>query len=505
MSKDRQIKGYIKDSSIYLIGNFIIGISGLLSIKIYTKLFSSGDYGDLSIAYNTLILISLIFCGWIQQGTVRFFDSYNKDKKTIKNFYTTIFCILTIINVSLFIIIISASFIIKNNILVHQYKIYFFSSFMIMSQGYFDVINSLLRVLRKPVLFTLNNIIVSILKLLGVVLLVKVFESGVESIIISIFIGNIICVVLALNKLKIFKFIDFKYYSHDIIKAFMSYGFPLLGIAFTSWVLAASDKYFIRFFCGSSQVAIYSINYSLGSSMFSILINFMMMGAFPIIIRTWNQFGKKQTEDLVNKMIRYYLIITIPAFFGAMGLSKNILMIFSTNEYAKGHWVFSIVCLGNLLLGLTQYSNKVWELTKNTKKILKFNFLVAICNSILNLFLIPIFGYKVAAITTVISYSIYFVISLYQSKNIFKIEVEIKSVINILISSSIMLGIIELINLKFGINIISLILGFITGTICYFICMYFSGELKQEISALFKKILSKSYIILNNNKQKYNK
>lgn len=481
-----QKKQFAKDSLIYLIGNSFIGLAGVLSISLYTKLFSPVQYGDYSIVIGTLGLVLSIVVGWLNQSIVRFNDYYTHNSKS-KEFYSTIFSALLLINIVVVITGLILLNIFRQRFNNYSYSLYMATIFLFIPESAVNILNSVVRAVGKSKLYTTNNVIVSVGKLVLVFLLAVIFRIDVKSIIYSLIISDVIVIILTFKKMKLWNNIQWSSYSKNIFKELFNYGIPLLGISVTTWVLDISDRYIIKIFKSSYEVGIYSVSYSLSSSIFNILASFMMLSAYPIIVNAWNNQGKESTEQLIESMLRYYFMIVVPAFIGIAILSQHLLTVFSSAEYANGYLVMILVSLGTIFVGISQYTNKVWELTKNTKMILLLNISAAIINVVLNLLLVPRFGYNVAALNTTISYAIYLIISLLMSKNIFKIKVPAKSIIKIFFASLTMGGFVYLILLVISNKIIAIVVSIIVGMVVYTGVLYITREINEEIKMLLSR------------------
>ena len=114
----------------------------------------------------------------------------------------------------------------------------------------------------------------------------------------------------------------------------------------------------------------------------------------------------------------------------------------------------------------------------------------ALLNIVFNFFLIPLIGIVGAAIATLISYFSMTVICLYVSFKYLKFNLNSIFVFKCLISSSIMSGIIFLINPS---NITELFVSVVSGAFVYFSVMVLIGGISNYELNLIKK-LSKSSI-----------
>ena len=115
----------------------------------------------------------------------------------------------------------------------------------------------------------------------------------------------------------------------------------------------------------------------------------------------------------------------IPCVFGILAIGNKIIYCLCGSAYWNSSNVFIITCVSYTLYGLLQYTNKAWELTAKTKIILNLNIVAAILNIVLNILLIPQYGYVIAAYTTMFSFLIYIILSLYLSKDIFNFIIDV--------------------------------------------------------------------------------
>ena len=473
------IKKLGKDTLMYLPGNLFLAVGGFLSLILYTKLFNPVDYGRYILVYSAMGLLIAMLNGWITQSALRF--SGNQIVENKKVIFSTIFITISVINIG----VITTAVIFINMFgdeITDQTKILIYSSLFLFSvQSYYSTTQSLLRVMRKAAVFSINNIIISICKILVVYVLVIFYSVGVESIIFSFSLGYTVAFLFSLYAIDFKSNFNIKLLELQIVREYFKYGFPLIGLVFLEWVLAISDRYLIQMFEGSSNLGVYSINYSISSSMILLINSLLMMGSYPLIVSTWNKYGKGNTESVINKILKYYLLITLPIIVILFSFSEAIMQLISTKDYVKGHLILPIVSIGLVFLGMTQYTNKAWELTKKPNAILKINFLVVLLNIILNLLFIPYFGYMAAAVTTAISYCVYFLVSYYKTKDILEIYVFSPFLIKIIISSILMYLITILVSIWIDTLILEFIVGVAMGIVVYIISILIFGVIKNEV------------------------
>ena len=138
--------------------------------------------------------------------------------------------------------------------------------------------------------------------------------------------------------------------------------------------------------------------------------------------------------------------------FGFVALGSEFFRIVINETYYSGYITFIITAIGIALLGLSQYTNKIFELHKKTKTILWLNIMAAVINIILNFIFIPIYGPYFGAVTTGVSFIIYIIISALLGKKYLKLEIDIKKTSIITISSIIMFLVICIYKSVIGVN-----------------------------------------------------
>ena len=190
--------------------------------------------------------------------------------------------------------------------------------------------------------------------------------------------------------------------------------------------------------------------------------------------------NRQRTEYFLSQAVRYYLLVSTPALTGLCILSGPISKLFLDAAYFEHGFVITWVAIGMFLYGLAEYSNKAWELTSNTKPLFYNTVISAVLNLGLNIIFVGIYGYRIAAINTAISYLLYLALSLYRSRKIMKITFSPKSLAKILLSCIIMGLTVYFAIHSISLTVINLILTVIIGCLVYFICLILLRKLKPK-------------------------
>lgn len=478
---EQDSKSMAFDTVLYMISKIIEGVIGVVTVTAYTYCFVPSDYGKYNIVNLTVVTSAMVIMNWLAQAIMRYINEYDKDKSS---FYSTIFFIWLRINLVLAILT-STVIIIYTSLFDSSNKsILWLGLIMFITYGTNLLCTNILVVKRKIKLNLWLSLGSTILKLLTTLILIRLFGSKIQWILIPNIVFDALCIFITVYKLDILKYISYSKNSVDILKSFTVYGLPIIGLTFSTSVLYNSDRYIIQFIINSSAVGIYYANYSLMSSAFSMLSNAVMKGSYPSILKAWSEKNKPKTIELISQAVRHYLLLAIPAIVGISVLAENVAKAVLEPAYVEGYTVMKWVAIGMTFSALTEYSNKYWELEVNTKVIFKYSLISGIINILLNIILIPLFGYKVAAITTAVSFFVYFMLSFCSSYRHFKWTLKFINYARILFSSIFMGIVLKLLLIIMPVSFIYIIITVIVGIFIYLICLWITGEIKGEIEVL---------------------
>jgi O-antigen/teichoic acid export membrane protein len=195
--------------------------------------------------------------------------------------------------------------------------------------------------------------------------------------------------------------------SKPFVRTLAAYGIPLIGWMLCSHVLQISDRYIIEAFRGSAEVGIYSANYNIVVMGFGLVSTPILLAAHPIIMDAWEHDRHDDIPRVIARFSRYYLIATAPVFAFVAVFSAEIVSLVLGETFREGHRIMPILLAGVLAWGMSMYGHKGLELAERTRTLLALIVLVAVTNVVLNLVIVPRFGYVGAAYTTVGSFLLY--------------------------------------------------------------------------------------------------
>jgi O-antigen/teichoic acid export membrane protein len=430
----------VKDTMLYLPARIIEGAIGLLTISLYTRFFAPDVYGTYGIITTTVNISSLLLLGWLIQSVFRYVNDFDGNKKKVL-FFSTSFTLWVLINGVILSGGLAGIFLLSRSNEAWLTQLYILVIFMFISYNTTQILINVLSATRRTKLLLGLSIFSVAAKLLLTTFFVYYFKTNSTTpaaAVISHIIVDAIFILIAVQRTRIYRYITFRLFSKKVLRKFLVYSMPLVGVNITMSMLTLSDRYVITPILGTEKMGIYHANYSISSSVFTLILVAVMRGVYPVILKTWRLNNKPQTEHFLSQAVRYFLLVSMPAFTGISILADTISKLFLDPKFYEQGFVIIWVAAGMLFFGLAEYSNKAWELTSNTKPLFYNTVISAVINLGINIIFIPIYGYRVAAVSTAFSYFVYLTLSLVRSRKILKIDFSIKSLARIFFSCAVM-------------------------------------------------------------------
>ena len=224
-------------------------------------------------------------------------------------------------------------------------------------------------------------------------------------------------------------------FDQKVLGRMLSYGLPLLLVGLFGMINEVSDKLLFRFLITVpentpdphdfvlAQLGIYGANYRLAVLM-TLFIQMFRYAAEPFF------FAHAREEDarkLYASVLKYFIIFCLLIFLGVT-LFLDIVKYFIGSDFRTGLHIVPIVLMANLLLGVF-YNLSVWyKLTDMTRYGAIIAFSGAVITVVLNVLLVPRFGYTGAAWAHLACYLAMVIISFGLGRKYYRIDYDLRNI-----------------------------------------------------------------------------
>jgi len=432
----KSIKTSFKDTVIYGLGNVAVKLVGLLLIPVYTdqKFFSTEQFGVLSVLeISATVLTAMLASGLPQSLTRWFWDKEYKDNQkgiffmslSTQVIVSLIFCLALIpLSGSLSLMIFSKT---------DWAKVITFVILASAIQSVNNVINTLMRLQSKSILYSLTNIfkLISVLSLTLYFILSK--KMGLEGIYLAQLIGNGLVVLFLLaytvRNSRVF-------FNLTIFKSMGAYGFPLLLANLAAVLLNVIDRYSLNSLALLKFVALYTFAFKITSVLKLVIVDSIKLALGPMMIKRMDSPDNKRFYSKVLLYSSYVLM------FGIIGVSLFSFEITKVIAGSKQFWdaviIIPILSLSIFFVNMKEVTVYGLHIAKKTSIIGFIVVFSTVLSFALNFLLIPIWSITGAAIATLISQFIYWYACYYYSQKVFYVPYEIRKIVVMLIIGAVL-------------------------------------------------------------------
>jgi O-antigen/teichoic acid export membrane protein len=196
------------------------------------------------------------------------------------------------------------------------------------------------------------------------------------------------------------------------IRELLLFCLPLLPVQLAMWVVASSDRFFIKHYAGLEEVGRYALVYT-----FALLIPTIyaaVSGIFMTAIVRWYEGEEyERVGAAVSWALRAYVAVGGAMLLGLFVGARPIITWLSKAEYAFDgvEEVALAVGAGGFLFGLFQILTRLYDLAKRPWIISAIWVSAMVLNLILNALWIPSMGAMGAALATAVSYATTFALA----------------------------------------------------------------------------------------------
>lgn len=414
----------------YLISHGVPAVISFASLAVFSRLLSPQEYGTYAIVFAVASMLNAIFFEWIKVSMLRFYHRY----MDYVPFYTNIKMI--------FLLIMALTIILGIPFLLQDYLSFTWLYLALAlalswSQSWTNITLSLFRSKLSPWTYGKLSFSKATLGLLfGTVFILLGWKD--KGLLIGLILGTTITLIYPTYKYwgnRVGEALDYK-----LIKEFFKYGFPLTLTLLLSILIHNSDRLIISYLLGKEETGQYSVAYDLSENTIFTLMMVVNLAAFPIVMKTVEREGVESAYNQVRKNNTLFLLLSIPAVFGFILLSENIVYFLLGEKYRNAALLLiPVLAFCAFLRGFKLYCmDIIFHIHQSTSKQVIPVLIAAIINIALTFFLVPSYGILGAAIATLISYFIAVLISWVLIRKSYKLLIPLKDFTFIIVSTIIM-------------------------------------------------------------------
>ena len=427
-----EVRTLARQTAVYGFGTIVPRFLnyGVMAI-FYTRIFSKAEYGVVTELYAWMAILLIVLTYGMETGFFRFAQNKENYEKVYSTSLISLFATSTLFLALVFLFIDPVS-VVLNYPDRHDFVL---MTAAIMAIDAFTAIPfARLRKENKPVLFSIikiANVAITIVTVLFLLLAApkiwqnsdgwfrRIYDPGyrVGYVFVANLAGSIATLIMLLPFMVKIKPVFDKGLWHRMI----AYSFPLLIAGLSGSLNDVLDKVLLRRILGNEAgletVGVYGAGYKVAVLM-SLFIQMFRFAAEPFFFERAKKENAKETYAFVMK---YFVIAMLLVFLGINLYIKGFKFIIGP-DFRESLIVVPIVSMGYLLYGI-YINHSIWfKLNDLTRFGVYITLVGAVITVIINVFLIPVYGYMASAWAHVASYGAMIIMSFIFASKHYKIE-----------------------------------------------------------------------------------
>ena len=191
-----------------------------------------------------------------------------------------------------------------------------------------------------------------------------------------------------------------------VLGPYCRYGLPLLPLGLLNWIINASDRYFLAYFCEPEIVGIYAVSYGIGSvtGLAYAPVFFVLL---PATATAWSAGKHGEVAEYLRFAQKYPFLLAVPCVLLLTGYAEEAIELLSTSSFSAPPLLIGCVAGAIVVMNIGAIAQTVLNLDCRSGRILGISLGSAAFNIATNALAIPRYGATGAAITTLMTYTLW--------------------------------------------------------------------------------------------------
>lgn len=408
-------KKLLNNSLIFAVGNLGTKFITLFLIPLYTFYLSPEELGLVDLLTITASLIIPVFTLSITNSVLRFVMDKSYDRQVI---------LINSISITTLGLLLLISFFPLINLIipVKEYVPLFYG--LLITQAINTLLIQYVRAIGKVRLFAFSGILTAILLLIGNLIFLVLFNLSVYGFFYAYIISYLLSSVFVYIAGKVRDDLKFNKLDFQIMKEMLIFSVPLIPNTMMWWIMGVSDRYIITHYLGLTSAGLYAVAVKIPS-----ILNIIN----SVFFQAW-QMSAIEEANSKEKSHFYTIIFNVFAIF--MILSTSLLLLFLkpimnliVSDVFYESWKYvPFLLLGIVFSSFSGFLGTNYIASKKTNGVIKTSLIGAILNIFLNLLLIPLIGINGAAISTMISFALVWILRIKDTNKFVDIKLNINKI-----------------------------------------------------------------------------
>lgn len=414
----------VKNFFKFAIGAFATFVVGLLTTSILTRMISPIEMGKASYVSTVALLAISIFYLGMDQCYIRFYYDVEQDSRSS----LLLKCIK-------FPVIITSIFSVSS-LLLYKWvteELVGESSFLVcvffVLRIYITLLDKFvslsIRMKQMPVFYSIYSLAKKVGYLVvAVILYHRVFADSYKTLVVGIVISE--GIIFLITAIIDFDFKNCLKNNADIQDTtLLKYGLPFVLSTAITYIFHSTDKFMLKYLSDYYQIGLYSGAHNIVNLLTQVQAVFLLFWS-PIAYKHFSQQPEEREFYVkANDIVTYFMMVIGLALVAC----KDYISLLLGSQYRDAAFVFPFLAFMPIMYTISETTVLGINFTKKTKVHIYIALISAVVNMIGNYYLILLYGAKGAAISTGLSYVVFFLLRTMFSQRLFPIPFHMGKII----------------------------------------------------------------------------
>ena len=417
-------KSLVKNIFIFAIGNVGSKMLQFLLLPFYTRVLSSEQYGTVDVLQSISTLLLPILSLTIYDAVFRFaMDGATKKEDAFS------VGMLTVSAGTVVLLLCGAVL-----PLFFGYRSYIWLIILYtIAQMFRSVTSQYIRAIGKVKLFTIDNMFQTLMILLCNILFLVVFHWGIEGYILGYIFGNFCSFFFVFFVQRLWRYIKYTGIGKGLFSTMCRFSAPLIPNAVCWWLTTMIGRLMVTAYLGADANGLFAVAFKV-PTIVTILVGIFLQ-AWQISANT--ECESKDFNEYNSQIFHILQVLTFLLSSFLILISKLLVRILDSSYYDAWEYIPPMM-VGICFYTFAQFLGALYTASKKTVMAFVTNLVTAIVNIVGNVVLLPRLGVMGAALSLAISYLVFWLFRLVDTRHLVKIQYQAKSiVINLILTTAI--------------------------------------------------------------------
>ncbi len=418
-------KNLVKNTAIFMIGNFASRFLGFLLLPLYTHYLSTSDFGYYDIVITTVAIIIPIITLQINDAMYRYLldtDKEEEARRIITSSFTVTIAGLAACCILFFIVL-------RFMEIPFSYPILLYLVTLVLS----GLWQQIARGLKKNVVYSISGVMFTAVTLLSNIVLILFLDMKLEALFYSNIAASAATVVYIELNIHILKKLNWKSKTQGLVRKLAAYSVPLLPNALNWWIMSTCNRYIINYYIGTDANGIFAVATKFPS---------LLMAFNSVFYLAWQEsaiqeYESKDKDEFYTRMFNFYLKFQFCTMLVLLPVTRWGMLLMVDKAFIDAWRYVPFLYAGTVFMAFSTFYGTGYLSSKDTRGAFTTSIAGAGANVLFNLVLTPIMGIQAASLSNMLAFAGMWVLRIFQTRKYFSIKVELRSLILLMILSGI--------------------------------------------------------------------